>query len=156
MLRSSKVKLEYGMLWLAGLTHQARCWGFVGHSTKTTEGASMHVWLRQIGYSGVCIQMNMTDGDLLEHDNTSDFPCLQWLSGWDKWVRASVDMQYGEDEQHIEGNSWGSCRRFRNGTLGPCKYFNVVADVRAKGWSLQWSQPSVASPWPGVRGWWPT
>lgn len=42
----------------------------------------------------------MTDGDLLPHDNISDFPWLRCLSGRDSLVGASVDIQCAKDVQH--------------------------------------------------------
>lgn len=68
------------------------------------------------------------------HDNISDFPWLQCLSGRDRLLRTSVDIQHCKDAQHrcvAEVHAEASEIGFMQTNV--C----VVADERAYVWSLQ-------------------
>ena len=117
----SKVKLEQGILGLAGLCHLPRCWGFTRHAAEATGGAGR---TPETDWRSRCGQSHEYDGwDSSERDSSS---------GCERRVWASVDMQCGDKY--------------------PCKRVHAEADVRARGRSLRWSQPSVASPWSGSEG----
>lgn len=141
MLRCKQVR--YACMCLNG-DCCARCWGFIGPTTKRTEGAWMPVTVEHQKFRCTL----QTHWDLSERDNTTDYPCLHWQCETGGWaVTCSV----------VEMDNKSRCAAVGHAELPNSMQTNVSANARAlKRWSLQWSQPSVASPWPGVRGWLPT